>query len=109
MKCPFCQSELENIIDKFDFTYKSCRDEDCVVSEMPRFVETVSRHNIIISQKFIIGEFYVSIDCINKTTVIYKLVSCLLMSPITINSILEIDMSNPNLSLPKLQMLALLS
>lgn len=108
MNCPFCLKQLINYADGIETTY-ACRELTCLFLDMPRFQEIHYQGNLLLIRKLMIGEFYIQIDYVGKTTTISKLQACLLMDTFQIPHVLDIDMQDPNSAIPKIKLLALFS
>ena len=108
MNCPFCKTLLFTKSKDKEYVSHICLNNSCMNDDMPRF-EIIFHNDKVIEKTFMIDNYYIQIYIDINTMTISKMIGYILKDPITIYSIIDIDMDNPRLSLPRIKTLMLLS
>lgn len=67
-----------------------------MIDDMTRFIVDyeLEDEGVISSCAFIMDDFHVHLDYKNKTTIISKLTGCILVDPILLNKLIDVDMAD---------------
>jgi hypothetical protein len=122
MNCPFCKSVLKktkgcidrNNIIRSNWNHYYCNQLDCLNDEMPRFIINYkclnkNQDGQKIYCTIMIDNYYVQIDWEHNISIISKLKGAILFDPITINSILDLDLDDLQSMTNRIQTLMLFS
>lgn len=119
MKCPFCECPIKTH-DMYDkacdwlkvakprWTYYQCNEENCWDNgEFPRYMAMRDHNNNLISEEYIIGNFYVKVY--PTGTLIYKNVGGLLVDEVKVPTPIWLNVINIEATLDRLKMCVIFS
>lgn len=91
--CPLCKVSLEKWDNGTHITF-GC--EKCAHDDMPKFMVSYTPDlQETISYVWWLDNYYIQIDCKERTTTINKITGCILFDPITLSHIIEVDPEDP--------------
>lgn len=93
--CPLCKAQLKKWDNKTHITF-GCDAEGCVWDDMPKFMVSYTPDlTTIISYVWWLDSYYIRIDCKAENTTISKITGCILLDPIILPTMIEVDPADP--------------